>query len=221
MFLLGVFFWFMVSIIAVFILLTIIPIRYDICGVWRDTKLCRIQVQYGPLSGIYSYDSKQLHDFRLSFFGLRFGKKDRQKDKIKKSLKTKDKKGEAGLAIKDIRHIIEKEFLTALFKTINAIYRHSRPAIWNINGVLGFDDPYYTGLFAALRQLLPRIDIEPDFSREICNLSMHIRGRIVVLVLIYYVLSFLVSREARPVLFGLWKSRKTHKGSSGKTAFCS
>ena len=202
-------FWCVVSLAAIIIFLTIIPIRYDICGVWRDTKLCRIQVQYGPLSGSYRYDSKKLHDFRLSFLGIRFGEK------------TKTNKGRDGLAISEIWHILGKDLLVAVFRTIKAIYRHSRPRVWNINGVLGFDDPYYTGIFAAARQLLPGISIEPDFSREVYDLNIHICGRIVVLVLIYYVLGFLVSRDARPHLVRLWKSRKIKRRRSEKTAFSS
>ncbi len=212
-----VLFWCVVSLVVILILLTMVPVRYSICGRLQDTVRFEIEWQYGPLSGMTSYSSKQLQNFKLSFIGIpvggKAGKQDVKKDQNTIPKRIKVKKEKAGFAINDLRCLLNKDFLAALLKMLKTIYRHSRPGVWNISGVIGFNDPYYTGLFAAARQALPGIGVEPDFSREIYDITVQISGRIIAFALSYHTLRFLGSRAARLVLARLWKARKSQKKS--------
>lgn len=209
---------------AVIIILAAIPLSYDCSGSWRDSqRTAAVKVRYGPLLLRYRYDCEKdrPHQAAVSLFGIgRNIAPDPGGEKAKKKTKekTKEKSGlskTAALGFHDIRNMLGKDLLVAAGRLIQAIYRHSSPKYWDFRGVVGFEDPYYTGLLAATAQLWSITRLEPDFTREIYDFSAEIRGRIVVLILIVHVVRFLLSNAGRRVLAALRRAkRKRNKGGA-------
>jgi hypothetical protein len=102
------------------------------------------------------------------------------------------------------RELLEQETFSLLVKLCKKAWSKIRPKNLFFKGKVGFSDPYYTGLLAAVFYGVTRenIVLEPDFSQPICEFTLQIEGQIYLIVLIYYSLRFLLIYPLRSIVWG-------------------
>lgn len=193
MILVKVLFWLLIFLIAIFLVLLFVPIKYVIDGQWHNTS-GKLNVDINILCiRINSMLNKN-----------RINKKDK-KEEQKKEKEKRDKN------FKDILLFLDKNFLSRVLLALKEILGNILPERYEISGTLGFSDPYYTGLLAAVRAVIPQIEIDPDFTREIYDIKLFIMGKVVLVKIIYIGIKAILSREFRPVLKAFIISKKNNK----------
>jgi len=217
--------WVLLAILALFILILLIPINYDLRGYWQEKFSGIVKIGIGPLQGLIKWASDGNNIFALQLAGITLMKKPLDKNTEKKEKREKkEKKKEPTPAKKekrakgrDIFDFFDKNLIKAGFRMVGDILRHSSPQVMELKGVWGFDDPYYTGVLAALKTVIPGIHVEPDFTKEVRDLKVLVQGRIRPATLIFYGLRFIVSSAARLMWKKLWQKRKRKIKNSATT----
>lgn len=205
--------WVLLGIMALLIIIMLIPIKYDLRGYWLEKFSGIINVGIGPFQGLIKWAADGNNIFALRFLGITLLKKplsensENTEKKVKKKEPTPAKKDKSA-NWRDMFDFIEKDLIKALFRSAGDILRHCSPRVMELKGVWGFSDPYYTGILAALKAIIPGIHVEPDFTGEVRDLKVLVQGRIRPATLLFYGLKFIFSSAARPVLKKLWQKRK-------------
>lgn len=82
-------------------------------------------------------------------------------------------------------------------------------------GVFGFDDPSLTGLAAAVIAATlwssSTVNLNPDFSQEICDLQGSVQGWLIPLHIFIIIIWFLVKKPVRAIWWPMIKKRKKYK----------
>ncbi len=206
--------WVILGAICLVLLVMMMPISYEVFGRWEQTFGGEVSLQTGPLRAFVVFDQEKEKEFIVSVFGivmkktsLKGDKEDNKgKDKTRSKGKRKKRERKRPFGISDLAVLNDKGFLAELFKTVKLIICRILPRKCEVKGTLGFDDPYYTGLLAAVRAAIPGIRITPDFTGEVRDLRMYVLGRIRPIVLFFYILRFIVSKRVRTVLWKLWRT---------------
>lgn len=187
----------------------IVPFCYSFSGYWQDTLRAELDIKMGIVRAEMVFDAN--NRFRVSTLGFCLAEKRLSRGENRG--KTKERKKEPR-SLADIVAFMDRAFVQSLLHTIVKTIRMIAPQTMEARGVLGFDDPYYTGLLASLRCLLPQIDIKPDFTRQIRDISFSIKGRIIILKVLYYALRFIFSRETRLVMKKARQWKKSRKNAT-------
>ncbi len=206
--------WVILGAICLVLLLLMMPISYEIFGRWGQTFGGEVSLQTGPLRVIVVFGKEKEKKLVISVFGIvvkkTLHKEDKEddegKDKTKNKEQRKKRVRKRPFGISDLAVLNDKGFLEELFKTVKLVIYRILPQKCEVKGTLGFDDPYYTGLLAAVRAAIPGIKITPDFTGEVRDLSIYLLGRFRPVVLLFYVLRFIVSKSGRTVLWKLWRT---------------
>lgn len=216
--------WFLPALLALFLLVTVIPIRYALKARWQGKAQEELKVRgelkngIGPFEILLTLTGEKENYFCLRLVGVTLKKSlltGREEEKQgKKGKDGKEAKKGQDFSLRDLFTFLDRAFIRALLRIAKEVLRHSSPRVFEIKGVWGFSDPYYTGLLAAARSVLPGIEVEPDFTGEVRDLTVFTEGRIRPAVIIYYGLKFAVSPEARPVLKKLWQNSKNRKNKN-------
>lgn len=103
------------------------------------------------------------------------------------------------------------EAAKAVVSWIRAVFRHSWIREFSLQGVLGFSQPYYMGMAAAVGyacfpEYMGRIRF--SFTEAVCDIDGRAKGRIIPLVLAGYTLRLLACRSVRAALLWLIRKRK-------------
>ncbi len=177
---------------AVFLFL---PINYELNGYKYDAykleaviSCCRQNFQL-----LFTKNSKQKPETVLIILGI--ASFNFQRSKIKKRPRTKTYRKKTKLYWNKI--FFKRDLQSKLFVFIQKIWLHIRPKQVKFKGVIGFQDPYYTGLVSALINafypLPQKIDLETVFDREIIEGTFKIQGRIIIGYIILLAFRFLFS----------------------------
>ncbi len=205
---LGAFFCMLIFLLAV-------PLYYDLKGRWQETVTGEAKIRLGPLGFSLARTEEKESRIRLALWGKVLADK-KPKGEGKEKKEKKDRYTGTGSNLS----WLDWELLNRGIVFFKQIFKALKPQYFKIKGVLGFGDPYYTGLLAGFKALIPgipRIYIEPDFTRRIHDITVEIKGRIVPLVLICYTVKFFFSPEMAPVRKYLWEKRKSRKGQKNAT----
>jgi len=86
------------------------------------------------------------------------------------------------------------------------LIKHIKPKVFRVSGRLGFEDPYDTGMTAAVLSTFGMainryVDIRPVFTEEVVEGSFAIRGRVVLAFLLFISMKLLLSRSGRRAVF--------------------
>lgn len=105
------------------------------------------------------------------------------------------------------RELLERETFNSLLELCKKVWSEIRPRTLSFKGKVGFADPYYTGLLAAVAYGLSRenVNLEPDFSRPVCEFTLQMEGQIFLGILFYYFLYSLLRRPLRSIVWGKLK----------------
>lgn len=109
---------------------------------------------------------------------------------------------------------LDEAKLNLLIELSLKIYQEMRPQQLLLKGKLGFANPYYTGLLAAVLFCIPieKINIEPVFFEPVCELTIQLRGQINLGLLVYYSFYFLIACPLRVILWENSKNKREEKG---------
>ena len=212
---LSVFLFFLLVVILLLTVILTVPVYYSGEGFWRDQLTGRFRVRAGiiELELILAQTSESVLRFRFAGFSI-----------LRKSLHNSKKKQQEGTRIKekdrisptDIPAFLERDLIRSLLRLTGEIINAVSPRTFEIKGTLGFEDPYYTGLLAALKSIVPGIQIRPDFNGEVHDITVKLEGRIIFIVILAYVLRFLISREGRYLMKRIRHQKKSQiKATSG------
>lgn len=186
------------------VVLLILPVRYSLSGNWREQLSLHIRVSYGFLWGALvkeadttSFNIGSLH---WTFFSPKFQERGEKKNKTKKSAAKKTRAR--------IIRLLNRNFIKRVLMTLQKCLKACWPDKFEIAGVIGFKDPYYTGILAAFLAVFHVDGLFLDFTEEIYDLELNVRGSIVPIVLVYYVVTLLLSAEVWRVFNPLRKWRQ-------------
>lgn len=158
---------FLLVVVFAILLLTMLPYHYCLQGVWREIFCAKIYIKVGL--------------FNWPRYSCKISKKDTDKNQHKKRHST----------IKKALSLLKVDYCEELWKTVKRVMGHSLPKTLEIRGRLGFSDPYYTGLFAAVSSIFPSIFVTPVFTEPIRDITFHIEGRVIPFSILCEVLKFI------------------------------
>ena len=125
------------------------------------------------------------------------GQKEKKKEGKKKKESTRKK-------------LVTREGIQLLVESAGNALKHILPRRISGYGIVGFEDPYYTGLLAAwvetLRGLgVHRMNLQYVFDREVYEGELSIEGRITMVYFVYMALRLLIVKPSRELLLGVKK----------------
>lgn len=178
------------------LLLLIIPIKYSFTGEKYDNIFIKAKVSILlGLIGIYYYnDFKKRGIAKITILGLPINmpsKKKKGKNKYKKDRNN------------DFGDYLNESFIKSLLRSIKKIIFHIKPKKFEIVGKIAFEDPYYTGLACAFKDVFysklknAKISIDIVFEDEIIEGSCLIQGRAILLYVAYIMLRLYRSRPVK------------------------
>lgn len=171
-------------------------------------RLCK-EKKGSPWLEVYLLDQKLIDVQRRD--GGRDNKERLSKAKIFQKKKEKvEKRRRKFLSSSELfvwKEFLERETFSLLMELCKKAWSEMRPIDLSLKGRIGFADPYYTGLLAAVLFAFTRenIALELDFSQAICEFALQIEGRIYLIVLIYYFLRSLLTYPLRSIVWGRLK----------------
>lgn len=192
----------LIIVLAIFI----IPFRYKMRVVSQEEKSISVDIHwlFGLLGirGIYRYASG--FEGTIHILGIRQKINEKKLAKHgngkRKGKKEKDKKGERN-------RVFSVEAFKYLLSIIRNVLCHVLPRRIEGYGLVGFGDPYYTGLLSALLESLRGIgyhnmDIRYAFDREVYQGEIYVEGRLIIIYLVYIALRLLLHKSSRNMLLG-------------------
>lgn len=214
MMILDVFAWTLLALLLLLILIILTPVKYDLRGYVQEKFRGDVKIGIGLFDFLIKWAAGGNNTFTLRAAGLTLLNKPLgiSKNTESKSKEPPSPKKEQGKSFRDMINFLNKGFLKSALRVIRDIFRHSSPQVMELKGVWGFSDPYDTGLLAAVQAMLPGvipgIRVEPDFTGEVRDLNVLVKGRIRPATLLFYGVRFIVSPPVRPVMRKLWGKRK-------------
>lgn len=109
-----------------------------------------------------------------------------------------------------------KKLINAVLKLVKSLLKGVKPKDFMLKGTLGFSDPSLTGkavgaAWALNGMLDKRIEIEAAFDREVLEGECEIKGRIVPVAMMFYIIRFIVVKPVRDIIILLVKGDKNGK----------
>lgn len=129
--------------------------------------------------------------------------------KVKKNTK-KNKKN-----VSDFITSLSKDLIKEILNLIIKILKILKPKTFYINGVFGFDDAYMTGYIYSIICIIKSstnlriINLMPVFDDEILDINVSLSGVITPISIIIPILSTLIKKPVRKLIFKRRKSKRT------------
>lgn len=210
------FLWLFMILISLLLLLLFIPLRYALQGRWEEKVSGSFKIAAGPLmmDMVRGDDGAKTRQFGFLWFRLKSKDPEGKKVKGKGEKKPTPEKKEDGLSFTEFLSLLNRDLAGQVIKSLKIIYRKYSPYVCEINGSVGFSDPYYTGLFAALCPFIPGQRVRADFSRNTPNLTFRAEGRITFYILVFQGIRLLLTREGREFMGRLIRIKKSKKNAT-------
>jgi len=189
--------------LIVFAMIIFIPIVYSVEGEKEEYYflIIRIGLLFSLINLIVHKEENKKKEFSLKIFGFQINLRDDKKaQKLKKKgdIKKEERKRKKAKQ-ENSRSIIFflKPFLNESFRLARRVLRHIMPKEYRINLIYGFEDPADTGILTGFFYLLfpnvsfsEMIKIQPVFDEEIIQGRINIKGRVIVVILMYYFIQY-------------------------------
>ena len=94
-----------------------------------------------------------------------------------------------------------------MMKAIKELFYHIKPRKFKLEGRYGFEDPFYTGIALAsiniMRPLFINYDVNVNavFEEDILEGSLLIKGRMVLIAVVFIALKTIFNKNVRKILF--------------------
>jgi hypothetical protein len=210
-----------IFLLTLLLFVLLIPFEYAFSGERYRSYLLEGKISwfFGGLKGRFTTESPQRTSYSLQIFGFRLSpqnhREEKQEIKKKKEISVKEKSKKTRKF--DVGLFLDKKLFEVLCRFIADTLKHMKPQTFLLHGSIGFEDPYYTGVFwGGLNVLYPLlkdfdIQIAPVFHEEKLEGKFAVKGRIVIGVLVLLVIKTLLSRPGRNIIIQLVKSRNSAK----------
>jgi hypothetical protein len=186
------------GIVIIIMLILSVPIKYDISGQKAESSYGSLKVSWlwDSLVLLCAYDSQTglIKEFRL--FGQ--SKTIQHQEKI---LKSKEKNSTFTCW--------DKALLKKTFILLKELLRHIKPETFVLNGKMGLDNPFATGIAMGLFAMpnIPGVHIQPVFDEEIIEGTLKIKGQLVIIFVLWLFIKFLAAKPARNIVIRLIKNK--------------
>ena len=190
-----------------------IPVVYSIEGIKEEDYFFTLRISWlgRMINFIVNKEEHKKMDFFLTIFGFRVTLQDRKKVQEKKKkgeIKKREKKRKkAKQEFNKYFGFFQRSLLDKLFLFIKRVIGHILPKKYRLHLLYGFEDPadtgMLTGLFFILFPTIPNSDmmkINPVFDKEMIQGEITIKGRIIIVVLIYYFIQFYFAQGIRQTI---------------------
>ncbi|AEV68364.1 MAG TPA: DUF2953 domain-containing protein [Acetivibrio clariflavus] len=184
------------ALIVWIILILIIPFEFMVNAQKKERTFISAKVIWlWGLFGFYYtliYSQQPIMHVQIFWYKKRIGKNKANKGHKKRKQKDKEKDGSI--------NYFDTEFLECTLVCIKKILKHLKPKKFEIEGTLGFEDPYITGIVCAMLNVLlaelktKNIKINMVFDEEIYEGKGTIQGRGVLAYIAYLALRLYLSR---------------------------
>ena len=207
--------------LAVFIAAIIIPIRYSFNGGYNNSLYC-----FANLSILYFCRVSVLYNtqdpfVKLKIFGFTINidpdtpAKDKKKSHKKVDKKEKPNKNEMDVLI--LRKLFQKNIISHVLQFLKDLVTILRPKVLMIKGKIGFYEPHHTAwlqamisTFSALN-IFTNLDIDAIWDDEYFEGELIVKGQVAVIVLIFRLLKFLISKHTLNIIRIIKRARKKKK----------
>lgn len=118
--------------------------------------------------------------------------------------KEKDKREKKGFKLKELADMTLIDEILKYFKQVLNILK---PKYMHLYGTYGFDDPSLTGAVCGvtgiIKSIIPkaRLNLTPDFTREVMDLDLRAEGSMAVGSLAYQTIRTVLKKPVRKILF--------------------
>lgn len=194
-----------------------IPVEYGFSGYKDEEYELRGEISWlfrGLKASILKKSGSKMA-VALNLLGFKITPKDHLSKPSKKKKEKKEKKEKKSKRKRELKDFISKPLLHKVLDFIGSILKHIRPRVLSIDGRIGFDDPYYTGLIAMfLYSLAPSLNdypihVVPVFEEETLEGRFQVQGRIIMAVLVFVSIRLLLSKPVRNIFMNK-KEEKSH-----------
>ena len=199
------------------LLLLLIPINYAGQVISADGFRAQLAVGWAwKLLGISAEMEGEEVDITLQVLNKRVyrlkGSKTIEKEKkIRKEQGEKKKIKKPGKEL-GIRDIVDRALIDVILDYFKGVLSIVKPKYLHLYGTYGFEDPSITGIVCGgtgiIKSLIPhaRLNLTPDFTREVLDLDVRAEGSMVVGSLAYRTIKTVLKKPVRKILFRKKKS---------------
>lgn len=196
-----------------------VPLTFNVSGFLRtgERRLeARIAWGWGLLAAAVGISGRKTSfGLRLAGITLPVPRKKPGAAGAKKIRKKTGRKGERrGFNLSAAGTVLNRKLLAVFLGYIKSLFRSFRLRL-RLSGVYGADDPALTGqlagLVAALRAGNINLDLEPDFSGPILDISGETSGRIVPVAILWFTTRLLLAGPVRKLWWARFKTKFVEK----------
>ncbi|AJA49373.1 hypothetical protein CPAST_c33070 [Clostridium pasteurianum DSM 525 = ATCC 6013] len=185
--------------VILLIMLLLIPYNYFIEGNTRENFKVKVHVNW--LIGIFKIIVFNLSDqfqIEVYFFNLRiYSSFKKNRNKYIENSKSINKKFKINLKNLDLN------FLKKVLSYLRDVFLILKPNTFNIKGVYGFEDPFFTGAISSVLSIiklnfsLVKIDVSPVFDKIVLNILIEAKGKVNLFKIIFVIVKVLREKELR------------------------
>lgn len=204
-------------ILGLVMLLLLIPVNYS--GQVITAEGLKAEVVVGWAWKLFGINAEMegeavavtLRIFNRRIYRIKNGKAAEEEEVIEELPENKEKaqKQKKDFSIKDIANRAFIEEIIEYFKRVVGILK---PKYLHLYGTYGFEDPSITGILCGatgiINAMIPhaRINLNPDFTREVIDLDIRAEGSMTAGSLVYQTIRTLFKRPVRKIWFRRKKS---------------
>ncbi len=192
----------LMALLVLLVLILIMPIGFKVYGQKYEKIFFKASFKWfmGAVGFCFIKDCSQeavmyirILCFKKKIDISKFNKKDEKQEDKKEKVKEKDK----------TRNYLDSSFLSCAFECLKKVLNHIKPKIFVIEGRVGFEDPYVTGILCTILNVFncelkkANIKVITVFDDKIFEGKCLIQGRVVVAYLAYIALKLYLSRPVR------------------------
>lgn len=200
-------------ILAMFLFVILVPIRYSFSGQYNNSLAVNYKVSFYPLIGFrgnWESAAGGPTQMQVILAGFAFNI-DPEKIGAEKEKPEKKKKDSPKLPLSYYLGSYDKAVMKNGLETVKDILNILLPGKIELDGKLGFDEPHLTGWLASVNSIVEEctdwswFNLEPVWSGEHYEVNFLVEGRLVIFTILFRAAKFILAR--RTIKF-LWRMKK-------------
>ena len=192
---------------AVLISVLFIPVKYSVSGIRDDEYQLYVYFSWAfnlvRSDMLFKGGSKPETGFAIA--GHSVNVENRRKKEVRPP---REKEKKTGKTKKKIHpgQMLSKDMFKSIRILISDFLRLIKPDKFRLTGIIGFEDPYHTGMLCSFLYCLKRnlknsdIGVLSAFDREVFEGSFEIEGKLTVAALLFISMKFVFSKPVRGML---------------------
>lgn len=189
----------LVALLILLVLILIVPIEFRLYGQKQEETFFKASVILFKGAVVFQFLKTFSEQARMQVSIFGFKKKIEMSKVSKKEKENKKEKPKKDSS----RNYLEPSFLKCALKCLTKVLNHIKPKKFVIEGRVGFEDPYVTGIVCAVLNVLyqelkkANINVRTVFDDEIFEGKCLIQGRVVLAYIAFIALRLYLSRPVR------------------------